>query len=155
MMLRGYRDTDRHLLSGPWPPGELLGLPLAEWPALAEPTSVPPPSGPDAELCVLSGVGFVRYAELDWVHRRARLEIGIAPAAQPVGLDVLVKTAVANGFSGLNLNRLYGWVTPSTVAPEVTSALAAAGFAREATVDGALWLGGPVTRELWGAVRDE
>ena len=66
MKLRGYRGTDRSLLSGPWLAGELLGLPLEDWPALADPTAVPPPAGHDEELCVTDGA-FVRYTDID--HR--------------------------------------------------------------------------------------
>jgi hypothetical protein len=149
-MLRGYRSTDRGLLAGPWLPGELLGLPLPDWPALAAPTAVAPPAGPDDELCVVPGVAFVRFAELDWVHRRARLEIGVAPGPAP-DADLLVKSAVAHAVQTLGLRRLHGWVTPTVDPP--TAALAAAGFRREATVPEAVWLdGGPRTREVWGLV---
>lgn len=149
-MLRGYRSTDRGLLRGPWLPGELLGLPLPDWPALAEPTTVAPPAGPDDEICVVPGVAFVRFAELDWVHRRARLEIGVAPGHAP-DLDLLVKSAVAHGLHTLGLRRMHGWVTPLTEPP--TAALTAAGFTREATVPEAVWLdGAPRTREIWAVV---
>src|SRR5947209_3984052 len=104
MRLRGYRASDAELLAGPWLSGELLGLPLADWPALAEPTRVPPPADAGQELCVAPGLGFVRYTELDWVHRRARVEIGLHGVD---GLDVLLKTVVAHGFLTLNLSRVY------------------------------------------------
>lgn len=153
MMLRGYRSGDRPLLTGPWPAGELLGLPMANWPALAEPTTLDPPADHSAELCVVPGVAFVRYTELDWVHRRARLEIGLQPGHADA-VDLLVKTAVAHGFVGLNLHRLHGWVTPAT--RPLTTALESAGFRREASVPGGAWLdGGSVEREIWGAVRHD
>lgn len=153
MMLRGYRTSDLELLTGPWLPGELLGLPLRDWPALAAPTTVPPPANAGEELCVVSGMGFVRYTEIDWVHRRARMEIGLRPGPAE-SLVVLIKSAVSHGFLGLNLHRLYGWVTPATNPP--ANVLAGAGFQREATVPDAIWLDGrPVERELWGAVRHD
>ncbi len=151
-MLRGYRHSDRGLLRGPWLPGECLGLPLADWPALAEPTTVPAPAGPGDELCVAPGAAFVRYTELDWVHRRARVEIGVQPGHLDAA-ELLVKSAVAYGFDGLNLRRLYGWVTPAVEPP--TGVLAGAGFAREASVPAGIWLAGrPADREIWGVVRD-
>jgi hypothetical protein len=154
MKLRGYRGDDRALLTGRWPAGELLGLPMANWPALAEPTTVEPPAGPGEELCVVAGVAFVRYTELDWVHRRARLEIGVAHERHADAVDLLVKLAVTHGFVSLNLRRLYGFVTPA--ARPGTPALESAGFLREASVPDGGWLdGGPVEREIWGAVRHD
>jgi hypothetical protein len=151
MKLRGYRGTDRDLLRGPWLAGELLGLPLGGWPALADPTEVPPPAGHDEELCVTDGA-FVRYTGIDWVHRRARVEIGVHTGlSNPAGL---VEAAVQHGFAGLNLRRLHGWVTPATRSG--TEALAAAGFRREAVVPAATWFdGAPAAREIWGTIRHD
>lgn len=153
MMLRGYRTSDAALLSGPWLPGELLGLPMADWPALAGPTTVEPAKDHTEELCVVTGQASVHYTGIDWVHRRARLSIGLQPGAHDV-LEPVLKAATQHGFVVLNLHRLYGWVTPAAT-PD-TRALASAGFQREATVPGALWLDGRVvTREIWGAVRHD
>jgi hypothetical protein len=151
MNLRGYRGTDRDLLTGPWLAGELLGLPIPGWPALAGPTEVPPPAGHDEELCV-TGSAFVRYTEIDWVHRRARLEIGVHNGLSD--LDEVVESAVQHGFTGLNLRRLYGWVTPA--ARPGSDALTAAGFRREAVVPAATWFdGAPAAREIWGTIRHD
>jgi hypothetical protein len=151
MRLRGYRGSDADLLAGRWLPGELLGLPLADWPPLAAPTSVPPPADPGQELCIAPGLGFVRYTELDWVHRRARVEIGLHSVE---GLDVLLKTVVAHGFLTLNLSRLHGWVTPLVDPP--IGLLTDVGFKREAVLPEATWLDGrPVDREIWGVVRND
>ncbi|WP_410573319.1 GNAT family N-acetyltransferase [Amycolatopsis sp. cmx-4-61] len=151
MKLRGYRGTDRELLTGPWLAGELLGLPIEEWPVLAEPTQVPPPAGPDEELCVADGA-FVRYTGIDWVHRRARVEIGVHSGLSEV--DALLEAVVAHGFTGLNLRRLHGWVTPA--AAPGSGALAAAGFRREAVVPAATWFdGAPAAREIWGTTRHD
>jgi hypothetical protein len=151
MKLRGYRDADRGLLSGPWLAGELLGLPVTGWPALADPTEVPPPAGHDEELCVTDSA-FVRYTGIDWVHRRARVEIGVHSGVSEV--DIIVRAAVAHGFTSLNLRRLHGWVTPA--ARPGTEALAAAGFRREAVVPAATWFdGAPAAREIWGTIRHD
>jgi hypothetical protein len=151
MKLRGYRDADRELLRGPWLAGELLGLPLDDWPALAEPATVPPPAGHDEELCVTDGA-FVRYTDIDWVHRRARVEIGVHNALSDV--DAVLAGAVEHGFTGLNLRRLHGWVTPA--ARPTAAALTAAGFRREAVVPAATWFdGAPVAREIWGTIRHD
>jgi hypothetical protein len=156
MKLRGFRDADRSPLTGHWLPGELLALPLADRPALAAPLAVPAPGDrADQRLCVADDVAVVRYTELDWINRRARLEI----AVQDPGLDEpkvkqLVELAVAHGFGGLNLHRLYGLLTPAGSAP--AEPLAAAGFQLEGALPQGIWLyGRPVDRQLWGAVRDE
>lgn len=153
MMLRGYRDSDRALLTGYWLPGELVGRPVADRPPLAEPTTVTPPADPTTEMCVVPGTAFVRFTDLDWVNRRARLETGLRPEAVDDG-EVLLKSAVSHGFRVLNLHRVYGWVTPACGVP--VAALRDAGFQLEATVPDAIWLDGrPVERQLWGAVRHD
>ncbi|EOD67732.1 hypothetical protein [Amycolatopsis vancoresmycina] len=151
MNLRGYRGTDRDLLTGPWLPGELLGLPMPDWPVLAEPAEVPEPAGHDEELCVTDDA-FVRYTGIDWVHRRARLEIGVHSGLSDV--DAILAGAIEHGFTGLNLRRLHGWVTPA--ARPGTGALTAAGFRREAVVPAAVWFdGAPAAREIWGMNRHD
>ncbi|MEW2520855.1 GNAT family N-acetyltransferase [Actinacidiphila alni] len=164
MMLRGYRDTDLPLLSGDWLPGELLGLPVPGRPPLAEPARVPAPrdpaedgaTGQDDELCVVPGAGFVRLAAVDWVHRRARLEIGLRPGAEG-GAEPLLKAALDHAFRALNLRRVFGWVTPAVPLPSGLprdALLRDAGLAPEADVPRALWLDGrPVARQIWGATR--
>ncbi len=151
MMLRGYRSADASLLTGHWLPGELLGLPVQDWPALAEPTTIRPPADYNEELGVAADIGFARFAELDWSHRRARVEIGVHAADQA---GQLLKTAVHYAFTALALRRLHGWVTPSL--GEDTEVLEAAGFRRETVIPDALWFDGrPVAREIWGVVRDD
>jgi hypothetical protein len=151
MRLRGYRGGDAGLLAGRWLPGELLGLPIAAWPPLAPHTRVPPPADPSQEMCIAPGLGFVRYTALDWVHRRARVEIGLHAVD---GVDVLMKTVVAHGFLTLNLSRLYGWVTPALATP--AGLLTDVGFRREAVLPESTWLDGrPVDREIWGVVRND
>lgn len=153
MMLRGYRAADRGLLTGDWLPDELLGRPVADRPALAEPATVTPPTDDTSELCVVPGTAFVRFTELDWVNRRARLSTGLRPEAVD-DAEVLLKSAVSHGFRVLNLHRLYGWVTPACGAS--IEALHDAGFQLEATVPDAVWLDGrPVERQIWGAVRHD
>lgn len=153
MRLRGYRDAHAPLLSGPYPPGELLGLPQADWPALAEPSSVPPPRDREVELCVAPGVGFARFSELDPVARCGRLETGMRPEAAGAARDLL-DAALAHGFTVLNLRRVYGWVTPAAGAR--ADLLADAGFEKEAAVPGGAWHDGrPVDRQIWAAVRDD
>ncbi|WP_165984859.1 GNAT family N-acetyltransferase [Streptomyces sp. YIM 98790] len=151
--LRGYRGTDRELLAGPWLPGELLGLPVAGRPPLAEPAAVAEPDGTEGgrdELCIVPDTGFVRWTDIDWVNRRACLEIGLH--RRPDDLPGLLAAAVEHGFHGLNLHRLYGWVTPAAQPP--AAALAACGFRREAVAPEGMWFDGrAVDREIWGAVR--
>ncbi|MFI5661906.1 hypothetical protein [Streptomyces sp. NPDC051684] len=155
--LYGYRESDRVLLTGNWPPGELLAAPLTGRPALAEPVRVQPPrSCSDERLYLTSAGGFVRFVEVDWVVRRARLEIGLQEEARAVVADVLAE-AVAVAADALGLRRLYGWLTPTV--PGQAAAVAAAeavGFRREATVPQALWHAGEaVDRDLWGIVHDD
>jgi hypothetical protein len=145
MMLTGYRRADQPLLSGQWLRGELLGLPDLDRPELAAPAAIP-----QENVYVIRDQAVVHFAELDWVHRRARLEIGVRPGADD--LAGIVGLAVRHGFTVLNLRRLYGWVTPAVGTP--TAPLEANGFARETLVPQAIWYaGGPVDREQWGVIR--
>jgi hypothetical protein len=153
MKLRGYRSGDRALLCGRWLAGELLAEPLAGWPALAEPISVPAPGDrADERLCVVADTAFVRFCEIDWVARRARLEIGLQQASGDATLAVL-DLAVVHALGVLGLRGLRGWVTPVVQPP--TELLAKAGFDQEATVPQALWHDGTtVTRQIWGRLSD-
>ncbi|MFG2263230.1 GNAT family N-acetyltransferase [Streptomyces sp. NPDC048720] len=149
MRLRGYREADRTLLTGDWLPGEMLGLPVAGRPPLAEPSVVAAPADDTSEVCVVPGAGYVRFAEIDWIHRRARLETGLHTV--PEDPARLLAAAVDHGFRVLGLHRLHGLVTPAAHPPD--AALAAAGFRHEATIPQALWLAGrPVERQVWGVV---
>ena len=151
--LSGFREADRHLLTGLWPPGELLAVALPDPPALARPHTVADGTEGTGPLYVVRDLAFVRYADMDRVHRRARVEVGLAPGAEPHAADVLA-LAVAHGFAGLGLHRLHGWVTPVAGVP--TDAVRAAGFVREATVPCGRWFAGrPVDRELWGCLTDD
>ncbi len=150
--LRGYRSEDAPLLTGPWLRAELLGLAPPGVPGTADPTVVPPPRDATEELCILPGAGFVRFTELDWVHRRARLEIGLQPGAADCARSALT-SALTHALQALNLHRVYGWATPDAGAP--TDLLAQAGLRQEATVPEAFWFGGrPVARQLWGVILD-
>ncbi|GAB3465367.1 hypothetical protein [Actinophytocola sediminis] len=145
MMLTGYRETDQPLLSGHWVRGELLGLPDPARPPLTAPSTIEP-----RDVYVLRDQAIVRFAELDWVHRRARLEIGVREGR--TDLAGIVRLAVRHGFTVLNLHRLHGWVTPAAGTP--TGPLEAAGFVRETVVPQAIWYAGaPVDRQQWGVIR--
>jgi hypothetical protein len=144
-MLTGYRESDRTLLSGHWLRGELLGLPDPDRPLLAEPVSIE-----RTNVYVVRDQAVVHFADLDWVHRRARLEIGVRSG----DTAEIVRLAVRHGFTVLNLHRLYGWVTP--VAGTPTEPLTAAGFVQETLIPRAIWYaGGPVGREQWGVIRHD
>lgn len=153
MRLRGYRDADAPLLSGPYQPGELLGLPQPDRPPLAEPATVPPPRDREAELCIAQDAGFARFSELDHAARCARLETAVLPGAAGTAGDLLA-AALAHGFRVLDMRRLYGWATPAAGAR--CDLLAEAGFALEAVVPCGVWYDGrPVDRQLWAAVRHD
>ena len=144
-MLTGYRQTDHSLLSGHWLPGELLGLSDPDRPFLAEPVSIE-----QTNAYVIRDQAVVHFADLDWVHRRARLEIGVRSG----DLTDIVRLAVRHGFTVLNLHRLYGWVTPAVGTP--TEPLEVAGFEHETSIPQAIWhAGGPVGRQQWGVIRHD
>lgn len=144
-MITGFRETDRSLLSGHWLRGELLGLPDPDASPLAEPSVLEA-----KHVYVIRGRAAVRFAEVDWVHRRARLEIGVQPGAGD--LAEIVALAVRHGFTALNLRRLHGWVTPAAGTP--AEPLTEAGFVHETSVPQAVWHAGrPVERHLWGVIR--
>lgn len=153
MKPRGYRSGDAALLTGPWLPGELLGLPPAGRPATAEPTRIPEPRDPRDELCVLPGAGFFRFVETDWVGRTARLEIGLADAASGSAREAL-DAALAHARGVLNLHRVHGLATPAAGAP--TELLGQAGLRREAVIPDHVRLGGrTAAREIWAVVFDD
>ncbi|GAA3226353.1 hypothetical protein MTQ10_22665 [Streptomyces sp. XM83C] len=150
MKLKGFRAADAALLTGDWLPGELLGLPVVDRPPLAEPSRVPPPRDDRDELCVVPGTGFVRFTGVDWIHRHARLEIGLRSAAEDP--RPVLEAALRHGFRVLGMRRLYGWLTPG-VYDGTETVLKACGLQWEATVPQALWVaGGAMDRQLWGAL---
>jgi hypothetical protein len=148
--LRGHRAEDSALLTGHWQPGELLASWQESRPALAEPISIPPEEG---RLYLVENLAFVRFVEVDWVHRRARLEIGVQQGVADADLVGMLRAAVAHGFGPLNLHRLHGCVTPA--AGTSTLPVAEAGFELEAVVPQATWLdGAPADQQLWGVLRN-
>ncbi|MGQ0838597.1 GNAT family N-acetyltransferase [Actinokineospora sp.] len=147
--LAGYRAEHRHLLTGPWLPGEGLAMPLAGWPALAPWHTVEAPE-PGAARYGGPGVAVGRVAEVDGVHRRARVEIGVRPGAVE-HVPALARLAVSHAFSVLHLHRVTAWVTPALDPP--TSALAAAGFTPEVVIPQGIWFDGrPLDRAMWTVV---
>ncbi|HEY8980273.1 MAG TPA: GNAT family protein [Streptomyces sp.] len=154
MKISGYREADRALLAGPWIPGELLALPVADRPPLADPHTVALPDGGDhEELFVVRDTAVVRYADIDWVARRARLEIGVREGAEDRAAEVLA-VAVPFAFGVLGLRRLHGRVTLSPEAP--VAALEKAGFGREGVALDDVWFGGVLTdREIWAVLGDD
>jgi len=149
--LTGYRESHRELLRGNWTPGELLA-PAADGRAgLAEPAVIDAARS-DERLYVVPGAGFVRYREIDWIHRRARVEIGLRDQNWRLAPAVL-RQARSTGMELLGLSRLYGWAAPA--AGVTADLLAEAGFELEATVPGAIWLGGrPASRQVWATLAD-
>lgn len=144
LTLSGHRAADAPLLTAHVLPGELVALPIADPPALLAPVTadVPEPGRLDARLAVVRGAGFVRYSEIDWVHRRARLEVALTvPGADAATIKTVVELAVTHAFTTLDLRRLHGRLTPALGAP-VADGLAACGFVVEGTVPGAVWLDG-------------
>lgn len=150
MRIRGYRGADAAMLRGHWLAGELLAAHLRDVPALAPEVSVALPAGGAERLYIVADSGWVRFSRVDWIARRARLEIGLAPGADRHAGSVL-EQAVEVGTGALALRRLFGVLTPAVGAmPEV---LAAAGFVAEAEVPRAIWHDGTVLdRQIWGRV---
>jgi len=157
--LVGYRPGHAPLLAGAWAGGELLCFADDEARRAGVRTVAPEPGGgsdwtPRRRLMILPEVGFVRFTEIEGVHRRARLEIGIQGEFDAAAAARVLALARDSAFGDLNLNRVYGWVR-ATQAP-VLALLPGAGFAPEAAVPaGARVDGRLVDRRLWGALRSE
>lgn len=150
--LVGYRAAHAELLRGHWLTGELISpsRPAAPGPAPAR-TLEPAPPRPESRVLVAPDLGFVRYLEISWVSRRARLEIGYAGDPDPDRAAVLLGAAVRHAFGAFRLRRLHGWVTPAAGLPE--RVLAEAGFVCEARVEEAGWYAGAaVERQIWGCL---
>lgn len=155
LQLAGYRPQHAPLLTGSWVPGELLCFADNE----ARPTSLrvegPGPASKLSErLLVVPSVGFVRFCEIEPIHRRARLEIGLQGRFDAGTAAGVLGLARGCAFGQLNLHRLYGWVRSTH--PPTVEVLAAAGFVREAALPAALRHGGTLRRrELWAALAPE
>jgi hypothetical protein len=153
MELTGYRGTHADLLYGHWLPGELACPARPDGvPGLAAARSLAPTTAhPERRTLIAPGVGFVRFLEISWVSRHARVELGYAGGPDHELAGQLLLAAVEQGFRSFRLHRLYGWVTPAAGLPE--EVLERAGFAREARVEEAgWWAGAPVERQIWGCL---
>jgi RimJ/RimL family protein N-acetyltransferase len=150
--LGGYRDAHAPLLEGSWIRGELLCFAQNELRSPLATRTVEPPDGSRDRLLIAPKVGFVRFADLEPVHRRARLEIGIQGSFHAGTATALLALAREAAYEYLNLERLYGWVRGGH--EPTRRVLAAAGFELEATVPQALRAGGRLAaREIWGDLR--
>ncbi|WP_433271686.1 hypothetical protein ACQPZF_13275 [Actinosynnema sp. CS-041913] len=152
--LSGYRPAHADLLHGRWLPGELIAPRhdgrVAEFGAV----DVPEPGLCDEErLLVAVGAGLVRYCDIDWVDRRARLEIRLLSDFHPDGTHNLLARALETAFTVFALNRVYGYVTPG--GPDVAPMLREEGFDREGELPGAVRVAGlAVGRTIWGRLRE-
>jgi hypothetical protein len=152
--LTGYRQAHAPLLEGAWIAGELLSFSSNEARSAVAIRSAGPADASTERLLVVPGVAFVRFAELELVHRRARLEIGVQGGFDPAKASALLALACETAFVHLNLHRVYGWVRPGH-AP-TSAVLALAGFEPEVSVPDALRVDGVLgRRELWGTLRDD
>jgi hypothetical protein len=154
----GYRPRHADVLEGDWVSGELLCFARNEarqagagGTAPAVPVATRP--FPSSErLLVVDGRAFIRLVEIEPVHRRARLEIGIQGEFDTAMAASILACAREVAFGPLNLMRVYGWVRPRAAA--TCAALAGAGFEHELTVPDAMRLDGrPASRMIWGALR--
>ncbi|MEJ2853346.1 MULTISPECIES: GNAT family N-acetyltransferase [unclassified Saccharothrix] len=152
--LSGYRPAHAALLKGRWLPGELIAVREDRRVADFSVAELPEPGLCDeTRVLVAAGAGVVRYLEIDWVDRRARLEVLLLTDYDEVGARALLERALETAFSVFALNRVYGYVTPG--GPDVEPVLRAAGFEREGVVPEAARVGGaPVGRTLWGRLRE-
>jgi hypothetical protein len=150
--LVGYRERYALLLTGAWVGGELLCFALNEARSRSFHVQAAGPRQHRHErLLILPDVGFVRFAEIEHVHRRARLEIGIQGEFDTARASLVLRLARECAFEQLNLNRIYGSVR--TTCPPTLQTLSEAGFRREATLPAALRVDGELrARELWGAL---
>jgi hypothetical protein len=113
--LLGYRPRFAHLLVGPWPRGQMLAYQhttSAAWTASElTPERAESLSG-DERLLVASGIGFVWLREIERVHRRARLQVGVHGPVDDDRARLLLAAARDVAFHDLGLHRLFGWVWP-------------------------------------------
>ncbi|MFB8765405.1 GNAT family N-acetyltransferase [Nocardiopsis alba] len=154
MRPRGHRSRDAHLLQGYWTPDHLVSFPDEARDELLDPETVPlPGSDPSRRLFVVEETAVIRFVEIEPVHRRARVVVGLAPGAEEDAVDVLI-SAVAVGFGALNLHRLHGRLLSRGTRCRNTAK--AAGFRHEGTIPQGMWLGGARhDMEIWGILRDE
>jgi hypothetical protein len=107
--------------------------------------------GANMRLLIVPDRGFVRMLEIDWIHRRARIEIGIQGAFDGRTAEAFLELARECAFDHFNLHRVYGWVRSTH--QQTLEVLRVAGFECEAIVPAALRVDGAlVDRGIWGSV---
>ena len=152
--LVGYRPDHAPLLRGAWVPGELLCFSRNEARPAGRISQVPEPAAAvRARMLVIPGVAFARLTEIEPVHRRARVEVGIQGAFDPATAAAVLARILETAFGQLNLERILGWVRGSH--PATHDVLREAGFERELTLPRGVRAGGElVARELWATARE-
>ncbi|MFD4635855.1 hypothetical protein ACFWN2_01000 [Lentzea sp. NPDC058436] len=147
--LTGYRRRAEEFHRGRWLVGDLVSfrddrrVPLFH--------DEPPETRSVSRTLVSPGHAWVSFTGIDWIDRRARLEMRVLDAGPSDRLDALVAEAVEVAFGRFGLLRLEGWVTPGHY--DVAPALLDNGFVMEAVVPHAIRVDGkPVDRQIWGKV---
>ncbi len=140
--LRGIRDRDADLLGRCWRGDDLLSDPdRPGWPV-----DLPRP-GRRSVLLAADGIGVVHLADIEYVHRRARLTVAVLDPGRRASM---LASAVALAVDRLRLRRLYGYLPAGDPAENI---LYQEGFVAELTIpEHGLLAGRPVPRTVWGWV---
>jgi len=100
---------------------------------------------------VSEGYALVSFVDIDWIDRRARLEVRVLDDEPSARLDDVLSDAIRIAADHFRLLRLEGEVTP--VHYNVAPTLKSHGFELEAVVPHGVRVGGkPVARQVWGMV---
>lgn len=129
--LAGYRKRHNPFHIGRWLTGEFVSFERDRRTPVFEEDHSDPPDENDRFLA-LGEYALVRLTDLEWVDRRARVEIRVLDDGPSARLDGLLDEVVGVSAEAFDLHRLEGLVTP--VHYDLSSVLAAAGFRLEATL---------------------
>jgi hypothetical protein len=147
--LVGYRQCVDEFHVGPWLARELVSfrgdrrVPVFH--------DVPPPESTTTRRLVSERYALVSFVDIDWIDRRARLEVRVLDDELTPQLDDVLSDAIRIAVDYFRLLRLEGEVTP--VHYNVAPTLRSHGFELEAVVPHGIRVDGkPVARQLWGMV---
>jgi hypothetical protein len=141
--VRGYRRRDADMLAGVWRGDDLItSQSTPGWPM-----DLPEPGRANIVL-VAPMVGVAHLADVEFVHRRARLTIATVTEDQR---SPLLKAVIDIATCRINLRRLYGYLpVHDLIAEEIVQAQ---GFRPELVIPEHGISGGlPTARTVWGWV---
>lgn len=146
--LVGYRQREEEFHRGRWLPGEFVSYRNDHRvPAFHDDADF----SNLARTLVAPGYALVGFVNVDWVDRRAQLEVRVLDDGPSPRLEAVLSNALEIGFDEFDLVRVEAWLTP--VHYDMAPVLRRLEFELEAVVPAAVRVDGrPVGRQMWARV---